>query len=90
MMGKWRIGRLGDFIVPGYGSCYKCRTNWFFVEGHTTLFGPSGGGFPLCEQCWQELTPEQRLPFYRQLFENWQPHSNYSWAEIEAAVLRGL
>lgn len=47
--------------------------------------------FPLCEQCWSELTPQNRLPFYRVLFEQWRflGSEYHEWADIERAVLEG-
>jgi len=35
------------------------------------MYGEGIGCFPLCVDCWPELTPEERLPFYRQLYEHW-------------------
>jgi len=31
-----------------------------------------GACFPLCEDCWSELTPEQRVPFYQILMDHWK------------------
>jgi hypothetical protein len=54
--------------------------------------------FPLCEQCWQELTPGQRLPYYRALVDSWMSdgrpnHNGIPWDElwttIEKNVLAG-
>ena len=57
----------------------------------------SGGCFPLCEKCWEELeTPENRLPYYRRLVDEWKktdrpqnPTSENKWPTIRAAVLAG-
>jgi hypothetical protein len=51
--------------------------------------------FPLCEKCWQDLgTPAARLPFYRQLWLDWQTMDTdleawRTWDAIAAAVLAG-
>ena len=83
----FRIGRLSSFLLPGYSHCGKCRTNWMFVDGHsTTVPGTGGGMFPLCEQCWGELTPEQRLPYYRAVYNGWGDHQPFTWAQLESAV----
>jgi hypothetical protein len=50
-----------------YGSCYKCNITWDQCKGHATPINKSESMFPLCEKCWIELTPEQRLPFYYKL-----------------------
>jgi len=50
-----------------------------------------GGMFALCENCWQELTPKQRLPYYRAVFDGWVKDGckDRDWKEIEKAVLAG-
>jgi len=51
--------------------------------------------FPLCETCWGKLTPSQRLPYYRALWEEWNkgekvPGKEYAnWNDIEKSVLEG-
>lgn len=83
-----RIGRLSNWLAPGYGACGRCHTNWHFCEGHSTDVPGTGSGlFPLCEQCWAELAPAQRLPYYRELYESWREHRDYSWDTLKAAVL---
>lgn len=53
------------------------------------------GIFALCLDCWKELTPEQRLPYYEELF--WRNATLYStftrqelelqWEEIQTHIL---
>ena len=83
-----RIGSISHVIYPGLGWCYRCKTNWAFVESHTTWLNDHAATFPLCEQCWDELTPEERLPYYRMQWEAWPIHQ-YTWDEMRAAVMRG-
>lgn len=87
---KLRIGRLSDFLVSGYSHCGRCKTNWHYCEGHATRYYQGGGCFPLCEKCWAELTPETRLPFYREMFERWEGVEAGVWPAIERAVRNGL
>lgn len=45
----------------GFGHCSACLDTWNWKPNHITseiLI------FVLCQECWLELTPEQRLPFY--------------------------
>jgi hypothetical protein len=83
-----RIGRISKLFTPWHDSCYKCHTTWAFVKGHATC-----GYFPLCEKCWSELIPATRLPFYRQVWDEWwEKWAGYpveTWGEIEAAVMAG-
>jgi hypothetical protein len=93
--------------APGYGTCLRCRRPWKFVEPHSTPYGrdlgfaPDGevwreyGCFPLCEGCWELLGgPEERLPFYRVLWNQWVADGTdkpaEAWGLIEAAVMEGL
>ena len=81
---------LVDVPASAFGSCYKCGASWKYVEGHITDYGSEGMGcFPLCESCWMQLTPQERLPYYRQLWVKWQQYGikNPTWEDIEKAVL---
>ena len=81
-----RLGPESHQHTPGYSSCGRCLTSWPFVPAHTTMFGTHSGIFALCEMCWRELTPRQRLPYYRQLFATWKEAESV-WERIELAVL---
>jgi len=97
-----RIGRvfpkLAHLLGFGYGHCLRCETPWCFVEYHHTQYTDSSGCFPLCQKCWSELTPEQRLPFYRELVDYWymnwppradEPKFSDTWHDVKTAVLNG-
>lgn len=91
-----RIGKISNLLAPGYSHCRRCQTNWRFVTPHDTDWGWKGC-IALCEKCWRELTPEQRLPYYRSLIEWWHERwpdlrelsFNEEWALVEEAVLNG-
>jgi hypothetical protein len=73
------------------GSCGRCKVSWKWVDGHSTDYGHGRGLFPLCEKCWSELTPKERLPYYEDLMEIWKKQgcqSEYE-DEIREAVLAG-
>jgi len=99
---RWRriSGYFGRWFAPGYSACGRCRRPWKFCDGHSTRYSDSHGCFPLCEQCWLELTVEQRMPFYRYLVwgtwassycscANCRPELESLWNEVEQAVLAG-
>lgn len=44
-------------------------TSYMTAEAFAEYGGYGSGICPLCEKCWAELTPEQRLPFYRKLID---------------------
>lgn len=76
---------------PGFGSCYRCGMPWSSTKSHSTWFDNWHGCFPLCEECWSQLTPETRLPYYRNLYMDWERMGGAmtSWPRIEASVLAG-
>lgn len=65
---------LSRMLAPNLGRCYRCKTSlWGLIqnEPHTTWYGDGAGCSPLCEPCWQKLTPDERLPFYDALVATW-------------------
>lgn len=91
------LGSLSQFVDLSHSYCYRCWITWTFVREHTTWYRyidghKDTGCFALCEHCWKELTPIQRLPFYRMLFERWNTlgRKDVEWEEIDKAVRFGL
>ncbi len=80
-----------------FGRCGRCRMSWKWVKSHSTEYSASGGMFPLCERCWSELSPGDRVPFYRELWDGWQKTRNeyptleatVGWESVRAAVMAG-
>jgi len=78
-----------------YGECGHCGRTWDKVRGHSTLIDGRTGMFPLCEDCWKAMTPQERLPYYFALYSSWVPDSiryksplPFSREEMETAVLK--
>lgn len=87
-----RIGSISKILTPSYSACQKCDTTWAFVKPHCTDYEEGKGCFPLCEKCWNELTPEERLPYYRMLWNiwsYWNKQNEEKWIKINKAVLEG-
>lgn len=63
------------------------------MTGHSTPYNVASGCFPLCEACWSELSPDERLPYYRQLWQRWLrdgvDKGVEEWRNIEASVMAG-
>ena len=91
-----RRGRLA-----GLGDCLRCHDTWDWKPSHVTNYSQTSGCFPLCEECWTELTPDERLPYYALLAGLWIDEAQHygrqdwvqdyvtAWPAIEAAVLAG-
>lgn len=82
-----RIRKISKILAPGYGCCGKCNTTWKFVEPHLTNYKENEGMFPLCEKCWNTLTPHQRLPYYINLYNRWNRDDETELELIKKAVL---
>jgi hypothetical protein len=92
-----RIGKISQWFTPSISACHRCQTTWYFVKGHSTRWtderGHRHGTFPLCEKCWSELTPTERLPYYKELWDEWMqqaPDVCPDFALIAQAVRSGL
>ena len=78
-----------------YPVCYKCKES---SKSHVTPYIKStsfeAGLSVLCEKCWGSLTPENRLPFYEELWKEWvkmdKDISHVKWEQIKKAVMDGL
>lgn len=96
---RWRIGRWSK-LLPGWGeeACRRCETSYRYVAAHgTPVFLAEGRGYvvAVCEGCWQELgTPAARLPFYEQVFREWDAAGTRKRVDdlfaIRAAVAAGV
>lgn len=78
------------WLLFSYGSCGRCHISWYYVDMHDTMYieydnsNEAEGIGVLCEHCWQELTPEQRLEYYRK-----KVGDDPDFEMIEVAVLAG-
>jgi hypothetical protein len=79
-------------IAPGCHFCERCLMSFNVLNPHCTMYGDGTKGIAaLCEDCWLELEPADRLPFYYRLWVAWhrlgEPYPLPSaWIEIEIAV----
>lgn len=90
------IGLISRTIFLSYSSCGRCGRTWNICKGHSTQYTESRGCFPLCEECWEELSIFERLPYYKALWNKWRssglPNCNSMswdmlWTNIERAVM---
>ena len=87
-------GKAARPLFPGFGTCYRCERPWPICKHHDTQYTEGSGCFPLCEDCWSELTPQERLPYYYQLWRSWVSLSDkkediVDWQLIKTAILAG-
>lgn len=87
--------RISRALNPGFSSCRRCGVAWPWTTPHHTRYTAYASCFPLCCGCWRGLTPDQRLPFYQQLWHGWlfvdpSVERVLDWLYIEYAVRQGL
>jgi hypothetical protein len=68
-------GVLARLLAPRQIRCGACDMPFqgpIRVEPHVTTYRELRGIFALCEGCWAERTPEDRLPYYEHRIERWK------------------
>lgn len=86
-----RCGRAWD-SVHGHTTHYCVQQFGGTCEApfHDGGLSMHGGCFPMCQDCWSELKPEDRLPFYRILMDHWgESCDTPTRLAIEHSVLAG-
>jgi hypothetical protein len=80
-------------FVEGHSTPFEFRTVDLQAPDGTVI--PNGGDwqrscFPLCERCWAELTPVDRLPYYHELWWDWwKAPEDQPWEPLRDAVMAG-
>ena len=79
--------------LQGYSGCSHCGGTWNWKQGHSiptsiskvkaladgTPYYPSGM-FPLCEECYRKLSPQERYSYCRKLWVSWGcPENKVDW-----------
>jgi hypothetical protein len=73
---------------PRISTCNRCGGGWNWKEGHTVYYTTShhSGMFPICEDCWKEITPEERFHYCHELSMRWamsgHPKLNIDWGVV--------
>ncbi len=72
-LARWEDNELLRIKVAGQQRCRRCRRKppedpYKWHEWHFTEYGDGLSIGPLCQRCWQALTPAKRLPFYQGLW----------------------
>lgn len=93
------VANVGHPLNASESNCGCCGCNFFIAKAHITPYGDDGGaGYALCEACWKDLVPEERLPYYCETYEWWATRVDtdngiswgQAWQNMKTAVLAGL
>ena len=71
----------------GYGGCLRCGDRWNWKSHHVIPYGGGAGMFPLCEECYNKLSPEERYRYCRELAREWEKWGR-SEEDIDLDVVR--
>ena len=77
------IGDISKDLFPVYSGCGRCKRTWNVCKSHATDYSEGQGCFVLCEECWTELSIEERLPYYEDLIFLWRSNDDALIAKIE-------
>lgn len=69
---------------PGQSTCMRCQLPWALCDSHSVKMSERKSCFAICEDCWQELAPEERLIYYEALFHEWAMMSSEAWDDWQA------
>lgn len=68
--------------------CQACLRRMDDKSGHFTPFTAVDSVVALCRSCWGSLTPEERLPYYRRIYEAWMGVEP-SWNRTSCRLIPG-
>ena len=88
------LGVILAFFFPRYGQCYRCLMPWAVTKHHLTRVetpGVARSVFALCECCYRQTAPEERLRYYTLMWADWVSRgmepSVERWSALRYAVL---
>jgi len=73
----------------GIGKCPRCGGSWTMKIPHWTWYSSAAIG-PLCEDCYTELSPEERWPYYEGLMEKWAAYGGVLSEEDIALIKQDI
>ena len=86
--------------LKGYSGCLRCGDTWNWKQHRDIPYAVSkmreyadgspyysGGMFPLCKECYDEISPPQRYAYCRQLWSRWGcPENKVDWDVVKKQV----
>lgn len=78
----WTINLQGGMrVLEGqtkeFSYCARCGRTWDKCKGHTVDDDYGRGAFPICEDCWNAITIEERKFWMNKLIDEW----NEKWVK---------
>ena len=71
----------------GYSGCLCCGDKWNWKPKHIIPYGNAAGMFPLCDECYDRLSPEERYHYCQELWRDWgRPEGEVDWDLVREHV----
>lgn len=62
------VGKILQWLYPGYGHCQKCKYPWKIVMGHDVKIIDGNSFFALCNRCWNKVSVNEAISYYKKDF----------------------
>jgi len=86
--------------LQGYGGCLHCHHTWNWKKGYLIPYAASkhkthldgspyyyAHMFPLCEECYESLSPQERFNYCKELYGRWGvPDKHVDWNIVSEHV----
>lgn len=68
--------------------CLKCGTDFKNVMPHLSIISYKCALLLICIDCWESSTVDERINYYRKLYEFWLYHRSphHTWSQIQEVV----
>lgn len=83
--------------AKGISGCARCGDNWDWKKEHQIPYQHDAKGrvqglmFPVCEECYQKISPEERMEYCVQLWKSWgSPKGKVDWDIVKQEVGIGI
>ena len=81
------LSKLLSPLYANLGNCERCSLPWTVAKDHSTDIDEFHSCFPLCERCWNDLSIDGRISFYKKMYESWGQEDEAKWEALKKAVL---
>lgn len=57
--------------LKGCNGCSHCGGKWNWKQEHIIYYTKTNGMFPLCEECYEKLSPQERYDYCIEVWNSW-------------------
>jgi len=76
--------------TKGYGGCNHCGGTWNWKRAyHSISYTKTSGYSGLCDECWAELSPEERILYFKKWLKRWKIDEVVDWKLVRKTAGMG-